>query len=126
MSRLCAVLLIVAGVIHLLPLPGVLGVPQLARLYGVDASDPNLAILLRHRAVLFGLLGAALLAAAFRPDWRLVASAVGLASAVAFLWIALAVGDYNAALQRVVVADAIAVLCLTVVAVVETRRLLAG
>ncbi len=114
MSKLCAALLVVAGVIHLLPLPGLLCAPQLTRLYGVDASDPNVAILLRHRALLFGLLGSVLIAAAFRPEWRFAASLLGLVSAAAFLAIALGVGGYNAQLQRVVLADAVAIACLLV------------
>ena len=60
--------LVLAGVIHLLPLSGLLGAERLAALYGLDFSEPNLSILMRHRAVLFGLLGAFLVFAAFRPS----------------------------------------------------------
>ncbi|MFN9031005.1 MAG: phosphopantetheine adenylyltransferase [Betaproteobacteria bacterium] len=119
MHRLAPALLLIAGVIHLLPLPGVLGAPQLARLYGVTVDDPSLAILLRHRAVLFGLLGAFLVAAVFKPEWRLLAATLALVSAVAFLVIALGVGGYNGALQRVVIADVVAVACLLGVVAVE-------
>lgn len=112
MHRFAATLLLIAGVIHLLPLPGVLGASHLTRLYGVTVDDPNLVILLRHRAVLFGLLGALLVAAVFRPEWRLLAAGLALVSAVAFLVIALGVGGYNNALQRVVIADVVAVACL--------------
>ena len=61
-------MLIVVGVIHLLPLSGVLGGAQLFSLYGVPVDDPNLEILMRHRAVLFGLLGVFLVYAAFKPS----------------------------------------------------------
>jgi hypothetical protein len=122
MQRLATALLLIAGVIHLLPLPGVLGAQHLARLYGVTVDDPNLVILLRHRAVLFGLLGAFLVAAAFKSDWRLLAAVLALVSAVAFLVIALQVGGYNGALQRVVLADVIAVTCLLGAVAIELAR----
>lgn len=48
---------IISGVIHLLPIAGVLGVKTIEKMYGVPVSDPDLEILLLHRAVLFGLLG---------------------------------------------------------------------
>ena len=49
--------LLVAAVIHLLPLVGVVGPTRLSELYGITVSEPNIEILMRHRAVLFGLLG---------------------------------------------------------------------
>jgi hypothetical protein len=108
MSNLIRVALVITAVIHLLPLSGVLGATQLARLYGLDFADPNLAILMRHRAVLFGVLGAFLLYAAFRPELRVLALLAGSISVVSFLALALSTGDYNAAIHRVVIADWIA------------------
>jgi len=58
--------LLLVALIHLMPLLGVLGPTRLALLYGLDFNDPNLAILMRHRAVLFGLLGTYFACAAFR------------------------------------------------------------
>jgi len=52
-----SVLLIIVAVIHLLPLSGVLSGKRLTALYGLSFQEPNLEILMRHRAVLFGLLG---------------------------------------------------------------------
>ena len=43
--------LVVAAVIHLLPLVGVLGPARLSSLYGIAVAEPNLELLLRHRAV---------------------------------------------------------------------------
>ena len=60
---IAAALFAIPGLINLYPLVGVLGAKQLESLYGVDVAAPDLALLLRHRAVLFGLLGALLLAA---------------------------------------------------------------
>ena len=106
--------LLVAGVIHLLPVMGVLGADQLASLYGLDFSDPSLAILMRHRAVLFGLLGAFLVVAAFRPALQPMAFFAGLVSVFAFLLIAWSTGNYNAAIAGIVAGDVVALVALGV------------
>jgi len=95
----------IAGVIHLLPLSGVLGRAQLLSLYGIAFGDPNAIILMRHRAVLFGLVGLFLVYAAFRPAFQPAAFAAGLVSVVSFLWLAGITGGYNAWLSRVIVVD---------------------
>ena len=63
--RILATCLIVVGIIHLLPLTGVAGPGRLQALYGVAITDPDLVVLMRHRAVLFGILGAYCVLAAF-------------------------------------------------------------
>ena len=104
-------MLVVAGVIHLLPLGGVLGADRIAALYSVALDDNNLEILMRHRAVLFGLLGAFLVLAAFRPALQVTAIVAGVVSAGSFVAIALASGeDYNDAIARVVLADVVALI----------------
>jgi len=107
-------MLVVVAVIHLLPLSGVLGAERLATMYGLAVDEPNLAILMRHRAVLFGLLGVFLLAAAFRPEFQIIAFVGGFASVLSFLYLAWSVGGYNAQVARVVYADVLALLCLIV------------
>ena len=111
---LIPLMLIVAGLIHLLPLSGVLGSERLTILYGLSFGEPNLAILMRHRAVLFGLLGVFLILAAFRPMVRTVAFIAGLLSVASFLWMAVTVGNYNEQIGRVVTADVVALVCLII------------
>lgn len=111
-----AMLLVVAG-IHLLPLSGVLGAARLTALYGLPVDEPNLAILMRHRAVLFGMLGSFLAYAAFSPRLQVAAVGAGFVSVASFLWLAWSVGGYNAQLSRVFVADVVALVCLLVAAV---------
>jgi hypothetical protein len=113
--------LILAGIIHLLPLAGVLGHERLAVLYGIDTSDPNLSILLRHRAVLFGLLGAFLVVAGFRPGWQAAAFVAALVSVVSFLLLAWSTGGYNALIGRVVTVDLVALAAVLVGAVAWWR-----
>jgi hypothetical protein len=100
--------LLVAGIIHLLPIPGVMGASTLARLYGIDVKEPNTAILLQHRALLFGMLGVLMLSAIALPWLRVTALTVALFSAASFIVVAMAVGKYNSAIGRVVVADVVA------------------
>lgn len=106
--------LIVVGVIHLLPLSGAIGVEQLNALYGIGITDPDLAILMRHRAVLFGLLGLFCVYAAVRPPLQLIALTAGAVSVGAFLYLAWATGGYNVALKRVFVVDLVAAVFLAV------------
>lgn len=106
--------LLVAAVIHLVPLVGVLGAARLEALYGLPVTDPNLAILMRHRAVLFGLLGAFLAIAAFRPALQGAAFVAGFVSVVSFLGLAWSTGGYNDLVGRVVTADIVALVSLMV------------
>ena len=117
MRYLVSAMLLVVAVIHLLPLSGALGGERLASLYGLSLNEPNLAILMRHRAVLFGLLGLFLLYAAFNPPLQTLAFIAGFISLVSFLWLAWSVGGYNAQVARVVMADIVALVCLVVGAV---------
>jgi len=112
MSHVTVIALLVAGLIHLLPVPGVAGAGVLARLYGIEVSGTDTAILLQHRALLFGLLGLLMLSAIPWPALRLPALAIGLASAASFVAVALWVGGYNEAIRRVVIADVVAAVLL--------------
>ena len=114
MRYLISVMLIIVGIIHLLPLAGVLGSEKLSTLYGLSINDPNLVILMRHRAVLFGVLGAFFVFAAFKPAFQPLAFVAGFISVVSFLWLAWSTGNYNAQVARVFTADIIALLCLII------------
>jgi hypothetical protein len=114
MRYLVSAMLAVVAVIHLLPSSGMLGSERLTALYGLSFSEPDLVILMRHRAVLFGVLGLLLLFAAFQPSLQTLAFLAGFASVVSFLWLAWSVGGYNAQLARVFGADIVALACLLV------------
>ncbi|MCA3253314.1 MAG: phosphopantetheine adenylyltransferase [Pseudomonadota bacterium] len=113
-----AALLFVAA-IHVLPLAGVLGAARLSSLYGIAVQDPNLEILLRHRAVLFGLLAGFLGYAAFHRPLHGLALVAGLISVASFLVLAFSVGSYNQALSTVVKADVLALALLAAAALVH-------
>ena len=114
MRYLISAMLVIVAIIHLLPLSGVIGSERLASLYGISLDEPNIAILMRHRAVLFGLLGSFMLFAAFRPSFQVAAFVIGFVSVVSFLWLASSTGGYNASIGRVFAADVVALVCLIV------------
>lgn len=99
-----AVLLLVA-LIHALPLVGVVSAARVSGLYGIAIQDPSLEILMRHRAVLFGLLAFFLAYAAFHPHLHGLALLAAGASVGSFLALAVSVGGYNPALSTVVKVD---------------------
>jgi hypothetical protein len=79
----------VTGLIHVLPLAGLLGRPMLERAYGVTLGEGHdLTILMQHRALLFGLLAAACFAAVAFPGWRWPAGIAAMVSMAGFVLIA--------------------------------------
>lgn len=106
--------LLVQGLVHVTPLVGVLGPRALARLYAVQVDEPNLAVLMRHRAVLFGILGAFCLWAAFVPEYQVPAFIGAFASLTSFLLLTFGSAGCNPAVRRVAWIDVGALLCLLV------------
>lgn len=123
MRYLISATLIGVSLIHLLPLVGVLGSERLASLYGVAVADPNLLILLRHRAVLFGLLGGFMVLAALRSSVQPLAFAAGFVSVASFVGLAWTLDGYNAHIARVIAVDigALVLLVIGAVALVLVR-----
>jgi len=104
-GRYVTLVLLCAGLVHLLPLTGVLGAPRLAALYGVAIDDAGLLALMRHRAVLFGVLGAFMLHAAWSPPLQAWALGAALASTAGFICIAASVTPLSPALRSVMWVD---------------------
>jgi len=106
-----------SALIHLIPLVGVLGPSRVVRMYDVAVDGPDMSVLLQHRAVLFGLLGTALVAAMFREDARPYVIGAVLVSDIAFLVIAALNPGLNASMKRVVRADVISIALLVIAGV---------
>ena len=119
MKNLWISLVLVAASINLAPVLGVASTERMSALYGVALEDPNLQILMRHRAVLFGVVGGLLLVAAFHPPSRATGYVVGFTSMVSFLVIAWAVGGYGAEIRRVMIVDWVGIAALAGAALVH-------
>lgn len=121
-DKILAGALLIVAIIHLLPLAGVLGVERLRSLYGVAIDDPNLALLMRHRAVLFGIVGAMLIAAVFVPAWQALATVLAAVSVVSYCILYGLTPGINAALRTVFMVDLVAAAALAVAGVCLVLR----
>ncbi|MGB6318134.1 MAG: hypothetical protein WBG08_05815, partial [Litorimonas sp.] len=80
---------------------------RLSTLYGFAPGDTVLTTLLQHRALLFGLLAAALVYAIFVPATRWPVLIGAVASMLGFILIAAARGELSGGLRAIVIADAV-------------------
>ncbi|MDA1075725.1 MAG: phosphopantetheine adenylyltransferase [Proteobacteria bacterium] len=112
MSYLISVLFIIAGLINFAPLIGARSNEQLTKLYQIDILDQNVGVLLRHRAFLFGIVGAIIILAAFLPALRLTATIAGLISMVSYIVLVFAMRTSNPNLVRVAWIDVFATFAL--------------
>ena len=121
MERIISALLIVAGIVNFLPVAGVLSADMLANAYGIAAPEGDLLILMRHRALLFGVLGGIVVVAAFRRHLQPTAITAGLVSMWGFIGLAFANGDYGEKVQSIVLIDVAASLCLVAAAILRLK-----
>lgn len=101
------------ALIHCAPLLGLAGGDSLRQAYGLSQLDASTELLLRHRALMFGLWGAGLLAAQQWASWRrplLLATAI---SDLGFIALLLASPSAHPALQRIAYGDAVSLLLST-------------
>lgn len=113
-ERVITAALLLVALIHLLPIGGAFSAPKLSSLYGVVIDDPNLEILMRHRAVVFGLLALLFAYAAFNPATQPLAFFIGLVSVLSFFFLSYSVGGFNHAIKQVIIADVIALVALLI------------
>jgi len=112
LKNIIAGLMLVVAAIHLIPITGFLGPTRLAALYGIEIDSPELEILMRHRAVLFGILGVFFAYSAFVPAVQPLAFVAAAASLLSFFYLAFKVGRYGHAIRTVVMGDVVAAVCL--------------
>ena len=115
-------LMLVVAAIHLVPIAGFFGRERLTALYGIPIDNPDLEILMRHRAVLFGILGLFFAYAAFTPALQSVAFVAAAISISSFFYLASAVGNYGPPIRKIVIGDVIAAAALTAAVALSGTR----
>lgn len=107
-------LLLVVGLLNLTPAIVFFSPERVSSLYGIELSGTDLSVLMRHRAILLGLLGAALIYAAFRRDILVPVIVAAFVGKLAFLFLTYSSQGVNAEIGRVAVFDIVAVALLAV------------
>ena len=115
MERVVSALLVIVGLINFLPVAGVLSVEILANAYNIPQPEGDLLILMRHRAVLFGILGAIIIVSAFRRHLQTTATLAAFISMLGFIGLCLASGKYGEKIYNVMLVDIAGCVLLAVV-----------
>lgn len=113
MMRGVALVWIITGLVKLAPVVGCISEAWLRRLYGDLAMSYDVVILLRHRALYLGMIGALIVCAGFSPPLRPVALAFGLISMISFIALVVQSSALSSpALHRIAWIDGALALCL--------------
>lgn len=126
MEKGIVVLLVLVGLINFAPVLGVLSADRVAQAYAVDVSGRDLEVLLRHRALLFGIVGGFILCSVFLPAMRLPAMVMGGASMAGFLLLAMPADELNIAMRRVLSIDIIGLFLLSAAAALQALKYARG
>jgi len=119
MNIVILILLFIVGLINFLPIIGVLSAEKLSTAYSVDLIGNDIVILMRHRALLFGIIGGFIFFSLFKPSYQEAAMVMAAISMVGFLYFIWAVGGYNDALSKIAMVDVIGIICLLLAAVLK-------
>ena len=121
-DKIAAVILFIVGIINLLPVIVFFDATKTAKLYGLPIEGESLTILMRHRAVLLGLVGLALIAAAIKPEFRILAIALALISKLAFIFLTFTVANRTAEVGQVALVDVGAIILLIAALIIHFWR----
>jgi len=87
MAKAASLLLFIVGVINFLPVMGVLSAARLSQAYAIELDGNDLVILMRHRALLFGIVGGFILYSVFVPGYQTVAMVMAALSMLGYIFL---------------------------------------
>jgi len=114
MNKTYLTLLFLVGVINFLPIVGILSIDRINQTYGLDVNDNNLAILLRHRALLFGLIGGFIIYSIFNSKYQVAAITLAAFSMLGYLYFFYSINNSNPALFKIAQIDILGIALLTI------------
>lgn len=119
MSKGITICLVIVGLINFVPVAGLLGAQKIESAYSVVLSSNDLIILMRHRALLFGILGGFILYSAFISSYQSAAMIMAAVSMVGFAALVYSMGGYNGAINKVLTIDIIGIVFLVIAAALK-------
>jgi hypothetical protein len=111
--------LIVVGLINFVPVMGLLSAQKLESAYSIELASNDLVILMRHRALLFGVLGGFILYAAFVSSYQGAAMIMAAVSMVGYAALVYLVGGYNGSIFKVLVIDVVGIVFLAIAVILK-------
>ena len=115
MEILLRTCLFIAGIINLLPSILAFMPQKITASYGITLPDVNFELLLRHRAVLFGIIGGVLIYAAISKKYYDLSVVIGMVSMISYLILYFLMDvPVNTQLRRVMQIDVVGVVILGV------------
>ena len=118
-QKIYLLMIFIVGLINFLPVLGLFSVAQLSQAYGIEFNSNELEVLMRHRALLFGILGGFVFYSLFKPSLRAPALVMTGVSMIGFLLLGWIVGDVNDELIKIAVVDVVGIFCLMVAFVLK-------
>lgn len=116
MAKAVAICLAIVGLINFFPVIGVLSATKVEQAYLIALESNDITILMRHRALLFGVLGGFILYAVFDSSYQGAAIIMGGISMVGYAVLTYLVGEYNEALYKVLIVDVVGIVFLLIAA----------
>jgi hypothetical protein len=105
LDKIASVLLFVVGIINILPIMVFFDPTKTAKLYGFPLEGESLTILMRHRGILLSLIGFALITAAFKSEYVILAVGLALISKITFIFLTFTSASYTTEVQKVALID---------------------
>ena len=113
-DKIVSIILLIVGIINILPLIVFFDAGKTVKLYGFPIEGESLIILMRHRGVLLSLIGIALIAAAFKSEYVMLAVGLALISKIAFIFLTFTSANYTPEVLNVALVDVGAIVLLLI------------
>ena len=115
--------LVLVGLINFAPVLGLLGASKLNQAYAISLVSHDMILLMRHRASLFGIIGAFVLYSAVTPKYQNAAMLMSFVSMACFVGLMLSGPEYNSALKKVMWVDVAGIVLVCIAASLKFRAI---
>lgn len=106
--------LLISGAINIFPSALVFLPERISDSYGIKLQNPDFELLLRHRAVLFGIIGGLMIYSALTKKYYSISVIVGLISMLSFVILYFSLNGINDELTKVMKFDIAAIVILII------------
>ena len=120
MELIFRITLFIAGFVNILPATIAFLPSKISKSYGFEVSNVNYQLIIRHRAVLFGIIGGLIIFSAITKKYYEISTIAGLISMMSFIIMYFLIGNINNELRKVMIIDVIATIILLIGSTIYT------